>query len=364
LRENYLRREREEKKTMKRCKHTLRIGLAAFVCVAPVWMAVPALAQCNWSVLGSGMEGNSAPHVAALSVFDDGLGPALYAGGLFTFAGGVPANQIAKWDGKQWSALGTGLGGVAPNVGALTVFDDGTGPALYVGGDFTLAGDVPASRIAKWDGNQWSALGSGMNAGAVDALTVFDDGTGPALYAGGLFMFAGGVLANGIARWDGAQWSALGSGMGGGARPYVAALTVFDDGMGTALHAGGLFTLAGGVPASRIAKWDGTQWSALGGGVNNVVFAPTVFDDGTGPALYVGGDFTLAGDVPASRIAKWDGTQWSALGSGIEGGRGPYVAALTVFDDGTGPALYAGGDFTAAGDVSASRIARWACALP
>ena len=65
---------------MKRFKHTLRIGLAAFVCVAPVWMAVPALAQCNWSVLGSGMEGNSAPHVAALSVFDDGSGTALYAG--------------------------------------------------------------------------------------------------------------------------------------------------------------------------------------------------------------------------------------------------------------------------------------------
>ena len=34
---------------------------------------------------------------------------------------------------------------------------------LYVGGDFTVAGDVPANNIAKWNGSSWSALGSGMN---------------------------------------------------------------------------------------------------------------------------------------------------------------------------------------------------------
>jgi hypothetical protein len=35
------------------------------------------------------------------------------------------------------------------------------------------------------------------------------------------------------------------------------------------------------------------------------VFALTVFDDGTGPALYAGGTFNSAGGVPASRIAAW-----------------------------------------------------------
>lgn len=40
-------------------------------------------------------------------------------------------------------------------------------------------------------------------------------------------------------------------------------------------------------------------------GVNGDVYALTVFDDGSGsgPALYAGGDFTLAGGVPANRIA-------------------------------------------------------------
>jgi hypothetical protein len=48
-----------------------------------------------------------------------------------------------------------------------------------------------------------------MNRG-VDAVTVYDG----KLIAGGYFTTAGGVQANFIASWDGADWSALGSGMG------------------------------------------------------------------------------------------------------------------------------------------------------
>jgi hypothetical protein len=32
------------------------------------------------------------------------------------------------------------------------------------GGTYTIAGEVPANRIAKWNGTEWSALGSGVNA--------------------------------------------------------------------------------------------------------------------------------------------------------------------------------------------------------
>lgn len=35
------------------------------------------------------------------------------------------------------------------------------------------------------------------------------------------------------------------------------------------------------------------------------VAAPTVFDDGAGPALDAGGDFATAGGVATNRIAKW-----------------------------------------------------------
>lgn len=302
-----------------------------------------------WSSLGSGVD----DQVRALTVFDDGVGPALYAGGFFTTAGGVSANSIAKWDGAAWSPLGSGvssdLGG--GTVLALTVFDDGTGPALYAGGSFTTAGGVTADGIAKWDGASWSPLGSGFFDNDIRALTVFDDGAGPALYAGGIFSIAGGVSASRIAKWDGTAWSPLGSGV----EISVSALTVFDDGTGPALVAGGNFSTAGGVSANRVAKWDGAAWSALGTGVSNSVSDLTVFDDGAGPALYAGGFFTSAGGVSANNIAKWDGAAWSPLGSGVNGS----VLALTGFDDGTGAALYAGGNFVTAGGVNASRIARW-----
>ncbi len=305
--------------------------------------------SCTWSALATGLgPGTTDDWVAALVDFNDGGGPALYVGGSFTTAGGTSANHIAKWNGANWSALGTGMSSV---VSVLTVFDGGGGPALYAGGGFATAGGVSVNRIARWNGSSWSALGTGMNNG-VSALTVFDDGGGgPALYAGGSFTTAGGAGANRIARWNGSSWSALGTGMNG----TVSALTVFDDGGGLALYAGGSFTTAGGVSVNRIAKWDGSSWSALGTGADNTVRDLTVFNDGGGPALYAGGLFTTAGGVSANRIAKWNGASWSALATGMNS----TVFALTVFDDGGGAALYAGGFFTTAGGVNANRIAKW-----
>jgi len=82
---------------------------------------------------------------------------------------------------------------------SMAVFDDGTGPNLYVGGYFEAANDVVVNGIARWDGETWSALsgpsgtGMGDHDNEVFALAVFDDGLGPALYAGGYFQTAGGV---------------------------------------------------------------------------------------------------------------------------------------------------------------------------
>ena len=39
----------------------------------------------------------------------------------------------------------------------------------------------------------------------------------------------------------------------------------------------------------------------------------------SGSDLYAGGSFTTAGGSAANRIAKWNGSGWSALGSGMNG---------------------------------------------
>ena len=308
----------------------------------------------GWTQIGTAMTGGG---VRALAVFDDGSGPALYVGGSFTSVAGVAADRIAKWNGTNWSAVGSGPNGQL--VSALHVFDDGSGPALYVGGTFSSVGGVSASNIARWNGSSWSALSTCVNAG-VTALDEFDDGTGAALFVGGSFTIAGGTTCNRIAKWDGTSWSALGSGMTGATYPgnYVNALRVFDDGSGPALYAGGRFTLAGGVPAAGIARWDGTTWSALGSGTSGTVSALTVFDDGSGRALYVGGAFVTAGGLTVNSFAKWGGSGWSALGSGVGGGTGQ-VGALVSFDDGSGTALYVGGNFMLGNGYVAASIARW-----
>ncbi len=327
------------------------VAIAAFATLAAAQPCVPA-----WSALGTGMNNQ----VFSLTVFNDGGGggPALYASGIFTSAGGVDANRVAKWDGQSWLPLGTGIDNVDHNasVQALTVFNDGGGggPALYAGGDFTIAGGAPAGRIAKWNGQSWSALGVGVD-GTLRALAAIDNGQagGPALYAGGQFSSAGGVTVNRVAKWDGQSWSSLGTGVS----LTVWALAIFDDGGGLALYAGGDFTNAGGVAANRIAKWDGQSWSALGDGMNNSVRALAVFNDGGGPALYAGGMFNTAGGVTVNRVAKWNGQSWSALGDGS--GVTNTVNALTAADDGGGLALFAGGIFTTAGGMPANRIAKW-----
>ena len=317
------------------------LGFEDVNCVA-AWNGV------HWTALGSGVSTS----VRDLTTLDDGSGPALYAAGAFTSAGGIPSRYVSKWDGAHWYALGDGLGDFAR---VLTSFDDGSGPALYVGGEFTTAGAGPANHVAKWDGAVWSPLNAGVNS-TVRALTTFDDGNGPALYVGGDFTQADGLAANHIAKWDGAEWSVLGAWpFDNGTNDTVRALAVFNDGTGAALYAAGSFAYAGGVYVSRIARFDGTWWAPVGSGVNGTVYVLKVFDDGTGPALYAGGAFTSAGGVSANRIAKWDGVRWSSLATGTSG----TVFSLAGFDDGSGPALYVGGGFTNAGGGVVREIARW-----
>ncbi len=120
------------------------------------------------------------------------IGSRVFAAGTFTTAGGLPANQIAQWDGTSWSGVG---GGVVGNgtVLALAVM----GNNLYAGGTFTNMGGVPANRIAKWNGANWSALGSGLSGSVFSLMTI-----GSNLYVGGSFRVAGNKPANFIARWN------------------------------------------------------------------------------------------------------------------------------------------------------------------
>lgn len=286
--------------------------------IAVLWHA----SILSWSKVGKG----TGDWVYALAANNN----VLYAGGVFTSAGGKSASLIARWNGSGWSALGMGIDGSYPVVYALAVYKD----SLYVGGRFSKAGGWQTNNIARWDGKAWSALGTGTDS-IVYALAVYN-----ALYVGGSFSSAGGASASRIARWDG-TWSKLGM----GTDSTVYALAAYDN----ALYVGGGFWSAGGVYAYNIARWDGAAWSALETGVNGAVRALAVYNN----ALYVGGQFLGAGDLGARRTARWNGRRWSSLGAGAD----DTVQALAVYKR----ALFAGGKFRyAGGDYRSVRfIARW-----
>ena len=342
--------------------------------------------QCNsiarwngssWSAFGTGMATGSArvPTVYALATFANGD---IVAGGIFAAAGGVGANYIARWNGSSWSPLGSGMSGAgttrATGVLALVRLAD---DSLVAGGVFTTAGGVGANNIAHWNGTSWSPLGSGISA-SDPFVSAIATRSGSDIVAGGWFMTAGGVSANGVARWDGSSWSPLAT-----SSNAVYSLCELPGGD---LVAGGSFATMGGVLADSVARWNGTSWSAFGTGMNGVVVALATLPDGSFVAcssntvarrsggswsllgsangevsavtclpngdIVVGGYMTAIAGIPVNHVARWNGTSWSPMGSGLDG----LVMALLTLPNGD---VVAGGNFSTAGGTWVQHIARW-----
>tara|TARA_R110002072_G_scaffold273219_1_gene433663 strand:+ start:58625 stop:61171 length:2547 start_codon:yes stop_codon:yes gene_type:complete len=260
----------------------------------------------SWSALGAGLAwpGNQ-QEVRALAQLPNGD---VIAGGWFTQAGAVPAVGIARWDGNSWSGIGGGLNSAAL---AIEVMANGD---MIVGGSFGSAGGVSARGIARWDGTGWSALSTGLSVGGAVIGTVNGLATLPSgdLIAVGEFDTAGTAITprSRVARWDGSQWAALGDGVPVG---EVTTATVL---AGGDLVIGGNFPKAGASHAISIARWDGVTWNALSDGLNAAVHKLAVLPDGD---LIAGGDFQMIGSGAAQRIARWDGASWSPLGAGVDG---------------------------------------------
>lgn len=290
-----------------------------------------------WSAITSGVNGV----VQALAT--DSLGN-IYVGGTFTMAGNMPAQNIARWNPTTgWSALGSGIAGT---VQAIAVRGQTT-PELFVGGSFATAGSVVVSNLAQWSNNAWSPVGGGVD-GPVRAIVVSSTG---AVIVAGSFSRAGTapnlLQANNIAQWNGTAWSAFGVGATVGTNNEIRALAL--DPRTRNVFAGGNFSVAGGVNALCVARWDGSQWSALGGGTNGFVNALAVTPRGD---IVAGGSFTMAGGNVANRCARWNGAAWSSFGTGMSG----TVNALAPLPNGD---ILAGGNFLLADGAIVRNVALW-----
>ena len=276
----------------------------------------------TWYSLTNGTNG----FVSAIAVEDSNT--SVYIGGTFTSAIDSNGNDvsytsyIARWNGTEWKRLGRGTNNT---VKAITISNG----YVYVGGDFTSAINSDGSTvsntayIARWNGSEWEAIGNGTD-NSVYIITA--DGTD--IYAGGNFTNAidsdGSSVAGTrkIAKWDGSNWSALGY----GGDDYVYDIKV----SGGNVYVGGQFTLMKNgqfetaFNTQGIAYWDGSEWHALGQGVQGTVYATEIIDGD----VYTAGSFPNAyesdGTLTAvNYIGVWDGSSWSTLGNG---------AAWNVYD--------------------------------
>ena len=355
-----------------------------------------------------GTPGFSGSYIADFGVHDDGSGESLFAVGSFSIVGGgSTGSQIARWDGSMWQPVGGGLAGGYTNAVAafqgdliaagyfdsasgvagsaklarwdgtnwnamdaqseiflnsfwdLEVYNDGiTGEQLYIAGNYgDLNANAALDHIAKWDGTTYSPVG-GTIGGAVPLIILdlhqANLGSGNHLYAAGRFLTIGGISALNVAEWDGSNWTAMDQGLSRTSGiTQILHMTNWDDGSGSALYVGGRFNLAGGAAIStNIAKWDGMAWSSMGDGFDGDVHELVVFDDGSGDALYALGNFDFSGATTIPGIAKWNGSSWDAVNTSVDGS----IFTGLVYDAGEGEALIIGGGFSNIGTTSANRV--------
>lgn len=220
---------------------------------------------------------------------------------------------------QHWIDVGGGTNGT---IRTLAVYNG----ELYAGGQFTNAGGATVNGVAKWDGNNWSSVG--LNANYLNKLFVHNN----ELFACGSFLFPGPV-SSAVVKFNGLTWEAdtIIQYTVGGLKNF----TTFNSDLYVVGNINFLNINGNYIFYGDIAKWNGTNWDTLNGGIDG--YHLTFLNDAEvfNNELYVGGHFTSASGVPANNIARWNGLGWDSVGTGLGG----TIHTLKVYNG----ALYAGG---------------------
>jgi hypothetical protein len=169
----------------------------------------------------------------------------------------------------------------------------GPGGELFAVGSIVSTYFAPADGVARFDGAQWLPLQNlPSRLGRVRSIAASDDGT---MYV---------AYDTGCARWTGSNWFSI----SGQVAKNIGTPTIWSIAMdgSSNLWAGGAFDGIGGIGAVNLARWDGTNWFATG------------FDAGPGAqttvnTVFCGKDGKVYVGVWGG-IQVWDGTNWSDAG--------------------------------------------------
>jgi hypothetical protein len=298
--------------------------------------------------------------VTSFVPFDAGTGEQLYIVGAFNGIrfGGVElpdSRGVVAWNGSTTTTLPG-----SPFAAPLVFGQAGVawGDRLALGGAGGAIDPPQKPVLTLWDGSSWQTWREEFEGTVAPVILALETYQGD-LYLGGRFARirvsdgAGGLVTTesvNVMGYDGTGFFSVGGGVirGTSAVHQVLALKAFDNGDGEALYIGGRFDQSvSGTPLFSVAKWNGSTLSAVGDGFPTPIDVRgfEVHDDGTGPALFVTGTFTATtGGVPIRRLAKLVGSTWIE----VAGGAGATPARGVSLPDGR---MAVGGSFTEVGLV-------------
>lgn len=278
----------------------------------------------EWAVAGEGLRMFSGANGRVFEyIAKNGL---LYLFGRFQYAGQDTAHSAATWDGDSYASLNFPFGPRGLGSSALintAVEHDGL---IYVGGNFVSGPSIDDTVDFAWyDGEDWHASAETRIKGGMDdvnALAVYKG----ELFLGGTFSASSGNAGNAIMKYADGRFEAVGGSFDSDLA-VVHSLAVYDDW----LCAFGLFnSVAGGLPASNMACWDGERWCGFGFQFDNRIFKAAVLDD----RLYISGGFKTIDQDTFMRVAYWEGPLAPTVCSE------PVSAVSEISSEGAGLRLY------------------------
>lgn len=251
----------------------------------------------------------------------------LYAGGLFSESADVSVSHIARFDGELWRPMGSGLAG--NDVYVTRIIERSNGDVVVVG-RFNFAGGNPTSNVAIWNGDSWEVFPDGPDGTVQDVIERPD---GALAFVGG-FDGAGGLSSPHAVVLDDSGWVAYDAGLSSNPRLNEIAI------LNGQLHAVG----------SSLWVWENDEWEWLVGFGTSAYQDPFTMVTWPGRGLVIGGGFSING---VNRVGLWTGSQLVPFGSGVPYSGLTPIRSIDVSKQGK---IVVGGRFEHAFGKASSRI--------
>jgi hypothetical protein len=184
----------------------------------------------------------------------------LYIAGIFNDINGKEYNSIAQYIKGKWQPLAEGIkllqynpySSPIANITAMCIHEND----IYVIGNFDQAGKELARNIAKWDGKTWSAIGTGI-IGYPKAIAVNHKGE---IFVSTMQENQSILQQMPLYHWHNNKWDTI------ALPPYCQQINTIQA-YGNDIYIGGDFRLDDDIDDMGIAKLNGITWESVQGGI-------------------------------------------------------------------------------------------------